>query len=152
MIDPAASESSLSASPRAVTDAMEAFGRVLTEEAAPLRDQAMLLISGLLTSEEGVPGTSGDGRVFIKVSSRTRSIRVEIRDAGTGIVLGGLRQQRGPASRWSPHLLSKIADRWGVVHGSGSNSISRHSAPGRDPEMRPRPRAVEPDRAHPTLG
>jgi hypothetical protein len=119
MIDPAASEFSLSASPRAEIDAMEAFGRVLTEEAAPLRDRAMLLISELLTSEAGVPGTSGDGRVFIKVSSRTRSIRVEIRDAGTGIVLGGLRQQRGPASRgWSPHLLSKIADRWGLVSGA----------------------------------
>jgi hypothetical protein len=116
MMDPAATEFSLSASPGAESDAMEALGRVLTDEAAPLRHRAMLLISGLLTSEEGPSGTSGDGRVSFKLLSSTRTIRVEIRDAGTGIVLGGLRQQRGPASRdWSPHLLSKTADRWGLV-------------------------------------
>lgn len=116
MSDPAASEFSLSATPTAGIDAVEALGRVLTEETAPLRDRAILLISGLLTSEEGPSVTSRDGRVSIKVISSTRSIRLEIRDAGTGIVLGGLRQRRGPGSRgWSPHLLSSIADRWGLV-------------------------------------
>jgi hypothetical protein len=116
MSDAAACEFSLSATPTAEVDAVEALGRVLTGETAPLRDRAMLLISGLLTSEEGPSVTSGDGGVSIKVISNTRSIRVEIRDAGTGILLGGLRQRRGPASRgWSAHLLSSIADRWGLV-------------------------------------
>ena len=72
MSDPAASESSLSATPTAEVDAVEALGRVLTEEAAPLRDRAMLLISGLLTSEEGPSVTSGDGPVSIKVINSTR--------------------------------------------------------------------------------
>jgi hypothetical protein len=116
MFDPSASEFSLSASPTADIDAMQALGRVLTDEVAPLREPAMVLISALLTSEEGPSLLGGGGRVSIKVISRTRSIRVEIRDSGTGIVLGGLRKQRGPASRdWSPHLLSKTADRWGLV-------------------------------------
>jgi hypothetical protein len=115
MFDPFASEFSLSASPTVDIDAMQALGRVLTDEVAPLREPAMVLISALLTGEEG-PSLSGGERVSIKVISRTRSIRVEIRDSGTGIVLGGLRKQRGPASRdWSPHLLSKTADRWGLV-------------------------------------
>ena len=119
MGDPAASEFSLSATPTAEIDAVQALGRVLTDETAPLRDRAMLLISGLLTSEEGPSVTSGDGSVSIKVIPGTRSIRVEISDAGTGIVLRGLRQRRGPASRgWSPHLLSSIADRWGLVSGA----------------------------------
>ena len=56
MIDRAAlTEFSLSASPTAEVDAQEAFGRVLTGETAVLRDRAMLLISGQLTSEEGLP-------------------------------------------------------------------------------------------------
>jgi hypothetical protein len=115
MFDPFASEFSLSATPTVDIDAMQALGRVLTDEVAPLREPAMVLISALLTGEEG-PSLSGGERVSIKVISRTRSIRVEIRDSGTGIVLGGLRKQRGPASRdWSPHLLSKTADRWGLV-------------------------------------
>jgi len=116
MTDPAASEFSLSASPTAEIDAMDALRGVLKEEASPLRDRAMLLISGLLTSEEDPSVVSEDASLSIKVITGLRSIRVEIRDAGTGIVLGGLRQQRGPASRgWSPHLLSRIADRWGLV-------------------------------------
>ena len=114
MIDRALGEFSLSASPTAEVDAQEAFGRALTGETAPLRDRAMLLISGLLTSEEGPTLTRGNGSVSVKVVSAPRSVRVEIRDRGSGLVLGGLRRRRGPTSRgWSPHLLSKIADRWG---------------------------------------
>jgi hypothetical protein len=118
MIDDAPGEFALSASPTAEVDAQEAFGRVLTGETAPLRDRAMLLISGLLTSEEGPPIAAGSGSVSVKVISAPNSVRVEITDAGSGAVLGGLRRRPGPASRgWSPHLLSKIADRWGLVSG-----------------------------------
>lgn len=118
MVDRALSEFSLSASPTADADAQEALGRVLTGETAPLRDRAMLLISGLLTSEEGPAVTGGNGGVSVKVLSGPSSVRVEITDAGSGVVLGGLRR-RGPTSRgWSPHHLSKIADRWGLVSGA----------------------------------
>jgi hypothetical protein len=119
MVDPALNEFSLSASPTAEVDAQEAFGRVLTDETEPLRERAMLLISGLLTSDEGPSVASGDDTVSVKVISGRRSIRVEITDAGTGAVLGGLRRHRRPASRgWGPHLLSRIADRWGLVSGA----------------------------------
>ena len=118
MMDPAPNEFSLSASPTAEMDAKEAFGRVLTDETAPLRERAMLLISGLLTSEEGPSVASEDGSVSVKVISGPRSVRVEIKDDGTGAILGGLRQHRQPASTgWSPDLLSRIADRWGLVSG-----------------------------------
>jgi hypothetical protein len=116
MTDPAASEFSLSGGSTAEMEAQQAFDRVFTDDAAPLRDRAMQLVSGLLDSEEGPSVKSGEGIVSVKVISGSRSIRMEIRDAGTGIVLGGLRKARGPASRgWSPHLLSRIADRWGLV-------------------------------------
>jgi hypothetical protein len=113
MSDPTSTEFSLSVSPTAEIDALEAFGRILADKTEPLRERAMLLISGLLTSEEG-PG--GEGTVSVKVISCPRWIRVEIKDAGTGAVLEGLRKHRQPASNgWSPHLLSRIADRWGLV-------------------------------------
>jgi hypothetical protein len=116
MIDRAPDEFSLQASPTAEVDAQEAFGRVFTGERAPLRDRAMVLISGLLTSDEGSPATEGGDSVWVKVISGSRSVRVEIKDSGSGVVLGGLRRERGPTSReWSPHLLSKVADRWGLV-------------------------------------
>ena len=52
----------------------------------------------------------------MKVIAGPRWIRVEIKDAGTGAVLEGLRKHRQPASNeWSPHLLSRLSDRWGLV-------------------------------------
>jgi hypothetical protein len=116
MIHRAPDEFSLSATPTAEVDAQEAFGRVFTGERAPLRERAMVLISGLLTNDEGSPTTEGGHRVWVKVISGSRSVRVEIRDPRSGVVLGGLRRERSPTSRgWSPHLLSKVADRWGLV-------------------------------------
>jgi|SRR5687767_14338742 len=117
MSDPAPAEFVLPVSPTAEVDAHEAFGRVLTGEAAALQDRAMLLISGLLTSEEDRPVT-GDEIIAVKVIPSPRSVRIEITDAGSGVVLGGLRKPRHLASKgWSPHLLSRIADRWGLVSG-----------------------------------
>jgi hypothetical protein len=116
MSDPSPTEFSLSVSPTAEIDALEVFGRILADKTEPLRERAMLLISGLLTSEEGPSVASGEGTVSVKVISGPRWIRVEIKDAGTGAVLEGLRKHRRPASNgWSPHLLSRIADRWGLV-------------------------------------
>ncbi len=117
MTDPAPAEFVLPVSPTAEVDAQQAFGRVLTGEAAALQDRAMLLISGLLTGEEDRPLT-GDEIIAVKVISSSHSVRIEITDAGSGVVLGGLRKPRHLASKgWSPHLLSRIADRWGLVSG-----------------------------------
>lgn len=117
MTDPAPAEFVLPVSPTAEVDAHEAFGRVLTGEAAVLQDRAMLLISGLLTSEEDRPLT-GEEIIAVKVITSPRSVRIEITDAGSGVVLGGLRKPRHLATKgWSPHLLSRIADRWGLVSG-----------------------------------
>jgi hypothetical protein len=116
MIHRAPDEFTLSASPTAEVDSQEAFGRVFTGERAPLRDRAMLLISGLLTNDEGSPLTEGGDSMSVKVISEPRAVRVEIRDSGSGVVLGGLRRGRGSTSReWSPRLLSQAADRWGLV-------------------------------------
>jgi hypothetical protein len=118
-MDRAPSEFFLSASPTAEGDAKVAFGRVFIGETAPLRERAMLLISGLLMNDEGPAVTGGDDSVSVKVISEPSSVRVEVRDSGSGVVLGGLRRRRGPTSPgWSPHLLSKVADRWGLVSGA----------------------------------
>lgn len=114
-------EFSFTASPSAGVEAREAFERVLTGDSAALLDRAMLLISELLTTDEGARAIDRDDSLSVKVHSVERTVRVEIRDEGTGVVLGGLRRHQRPASRgWSPHLLSRIADRWGLVSGAES--------------------------------
>jgi hypothetical protein len=119
MRDPGPVEFVLPVSPVAEVVAQEEFGRVLTGDAAAVRDRAMSLISGLLTSEDAPPAIRGDETIAVKVIPAPRSVRIEISDAGSGVVLEGLRRPRPPASRgWSPHLLSRIADRWGLVSGA----------------------------------
>src|SRR4026209_1746632 len=118
MSDQAVHEFALHPSPSAKTEAEEAFRRILTGDSAALLDRAMLLVSELLANEEGAGGTARIESLSVKVALSARSVRVEIRDQGTGLVLGGLRKHSRPASRgWSPHLLSRIADRWGLVSG-----------------------------------
>jgi hypothetical protein len=116
MIDPASGQFSFPLSAMAEVDAREVVGRVLTDEIAPLRDRVTKLLSGLLESGDTRQIISGDDIISVKVITGPRSVRVEITDSGSGVVLGGLRRQRGPASQgWSPHLLSRTADRWGLV-------------------------------------
>jgi hypothetical protein len=116
MADQAVHEFALTSSPTVGTEAKDAFSHVLTGDAAALLDRAMLLISELVADEEGVGAMVKNDSLSVKVLSSARSVRVEIRDQGTGVVLGGLRKHRQPAShRWSPHLLSGTADRWGLV-------------------------------------
>ena len=116
MSDPALAEFALPVGPTAEVVTREALGRLLTGENEPLRDRAIVLISGLLSSEDGPAVTTGNEVISVKVISGPRSARVEITDSGSGAVLGGLRTARRPASGdWSPHLLSRIADRWGLV-------------------------------------
>jgi hypothetical protein len=118
MANRAVHEFALASNPSADAEAKDAFSRVLTGESAVLLDRAMLLISELLANEEGVGATSRHDSLSVKVLSSALSVRVEIRDQGTGLVLGGLRKHHRQASRgWSPHLLSRIADRWGLVSG-----------------------------------
>jgi hypothetical protein len=112
MNDGAPTEFLLSPGPSAEGDAIEAFRRILRGEAAVLLDRAMQPISELLAAGEGE-------RISVRVLSVARSVRVEIRDDGAGVVLGGLRSHGSPVSHgWSPHLLSRVADRWGSVSGA----------------------------------
>jgi hypothetical protein len=116
MVDGAPSEFLLSPSPSAAGDAREALAEILRGGSAPFLDRATQLIHELFASVEDLHAITEDDRISVKVLPAGGSVRVEIRDHGTGAVLGGLRKLHGPSSQgWSPHLLSRIADRWGLV-------------------------------------
>jgi hypothetical protein len=119
MSDGAPTEFLLSPGPSAEDDAIEGFRRILRGETAVLLDRAMLLITELLASGEDLRAAGEGQRLSVKVLPIARSVRVEIRDDGTGVVLGGLRLRAGPTSHGlSPHLLSRVSDRWGLVSGA----------------------------------
>jgi hypothetical protein len=117
MADQVVSEFVLTAGPSAVKETQDSLAETLTGVDSSLLDRAVLLISELITNEQGVRTLVEGDVLSVKVISADGSARIE--DAGTGILLGGLRRQHRPASQgWSPHLLSQIADRWGLVSGA----------------------------------
>jgi hypothetical protein len=115
----AVSEFALTRGPSAEEEAEDALRKALTGEVASVHDRAVRLLSELITNEQGIRTFGEHDVVSVKVIPADGSARIEIRDAGTGVLLGGLRRHHRPAAEgWSPHLLSRIADRWGLVSGA----------------------------------
>jgi hypothetical protein len=94
-----------------------AFSALLDERSPEVRDRAVLLIEELLA---GSALSAPDVCLDVRLISDPGTVRVEVRDGGGGVVLGSLRQapDASSAGGWSPHLLSTMADRWGLVSGS----------------------------------
>ena len=116
MVDGTPSEFLLSPSPSAPSDIRGALSKSVPSESPALLDRAMELIGELFSSLGEVRTAGGDDHIALKVLPVDGSVRIEIRDHGTGAVLGGLRKVHPPSSHgWSPHLLSRVADRWGLV-------------------------------------
>lgn len=92
----------------------DAFEQILDGHPGWLRDRAMLLISGLLSTRPG--GPTERERLTLRVFADSETLRVEIHDGGKGAVLRRIRQAPGPsAGGWNPHLMNRVADRWGLV-------------------------------------
>lgn len=94
-----------------------AFSALLDERSPEVRDRAVLLIEELLA---GSAAHDAEANLGVRLISDPGTVRVEVRDGGGGVVLGSLRQAPDVSSAggWSPHLLSSMADRWGLVSGS----------------------------------
>jgi hypothetical protein len=119
MSDGASTEFLLSPGPSAEGDVTDALRRALRGDAAVVLDRAATLITELLASGDELRAAGDGKRLSVKVLPVTGSVRIEIRDDGTGVLLGGLRRRHGLAARgWTPHLLSRVSDRWGLVSGA----------------------------------
>jgi hypothetical protein len=92
----------------------EAFEEILTEQPSWQRDRATLLITELLSGRPDVP--AANERLTIRVFADVETLRVEIHDGGGGAVLRKIRHALDPsAGGWDPHLMNRVADRWGLV-------------------------------------
>ena len=93
----------------------DALGGIIPDGASGLLDRSILLLSELFSRDTGFGGTA-QGEVAVKVGAGDGTVRIEVRDAGSGYVMDVLRQPSSTGRQgWSPHLLSTLADRWGLV-------------------------------------
>jgi hypothetical protein len=112
----------------------DALSVILPDGASGLLDRSILLLSELFSRDNGFGGLS-EAEVAVKVGAGNGTVRIEVRDAGSGYVMDVLRQP-SPTGRsgWSPHLLSTVADRWGLVSGEAGAWIwFELDYPGREP-------------------
>jgi hypothetical protein len=90
------------------------LGALLGEHAEALRDRATLLVTELLTGHPSVP--TEEERLTIRIFADSTTVRVEVHDGGHGAVLRRIRRTPGVDARgWNPHLMNRVADRWGLV-------------------------------------
>jgi hypothetical protein len=100
-------------------DVREALEEILPDRAPGLLDRTILLLSELFSRDRGFGGVA-EGEVAVKVGAGNGTVRIEVRDAGSGYVMDVLRQPSTTGRLgWSPHLLRTVADRWGLVSGEG---------------------------------
>lgn len=118
-----ANEFSLTATTHEEPKAREALERLLTGRSAVLRERVTLLIAELLAGSASRDAASDE--VTITLASEPTALRVEVRDRGNGTVLRSLRRPPSTSSGrgWSPHLLSRVADRWGLVSDEGGTWV-----------------------------
>lgn len=82
-----------------------------------LIDDILLLISELVTNSVRHAGLNGTQRIELAVDLDARTIRVEVRDPGSGFEPHPRRPSPDRGSGWGLHLVELLADRWGVNGG-----------------------------------
>jgi hypothetical protein len=98
-------------------DVRDALGRIFPDGASGPLDRSILLLSELFSRDAGF-GSTAEGEVAVRVGVGDGTVRIEVRDAGSGFVMDVLRRPSSTGRPgWSPHLLSTVADRWGLVSG-----------------------------------
>src|SRR5918999_3432672 len=77
-------------------------------------DQAVLLVSELVTNSVRHAGLRDADMIAVEVRQDDRSLHIEVSDAGAGFDADVLPRQDGG---WGLLLIDRVADRWGVRRG-----------------------------------
>jgi anti-sigma regulatory factor (Ser/Thr protein kinase) len=93
-------------------NALVAFDeRVDPERMADIR----LLVSELVTNSVRHSATSPPETVGLDVSMHAETVRVEVRDSGSGFKPRARAPGQSKAGGWGLFLVERLADRWGVM-------------------------------------
>ena len=83
-------------------------------------EDARLLVSELVTNSvlHSAPAPRQEIEVILSLDEGV--LRVDVSDAGVGFAHEPRTPESSSESGWGLHLVSRVADRWGVVDGSGA--------------------------------
>jgi anti-sigma regulatory factor (Ser/Thr protein kinase) len=118
---PSAVSLDLEAGPEAAAWARSALSPVEQEVEEDVMADVRLLVSELVTNSVRHSGVGPPSSVGLDIAFDASTIRVEVRDRGTGFEPRPRDPDRSRAGGWGLYLVDRLADRWGVVR----NHITR---------------------------
>jgi anti-sigma regulatory factor (Ser/Thr protein kinase) len=105
----------LEAGPEAAAWARNALFPVEPQVADDLMADVRLLVSELVTNSVRHSGAGPPESVGLAVEVDARTIRVEVRDSGSGFEPRPRDLDRSRPGGWGLYLVDRLADRWGVA-------------------------------------
>jgi anti-sigma regulatory factor (Ser/Thr protein kinase) len=91
------------------------IGEELASLSAPVREDAILLVSELITNAVRHAPERQPAEVELRVRTEPGKVRVVVADPGTGFVPAPRLSTAADGSGWGLYLVDRIADRWGVL-------------------------------------
>ncbi|MFF5207473.1 ATP-binding protein [Streptosporangium sp. NPDC000396] len=88
--------------------------RELLGEGHPASDDVILLVSEVVTNSVVHSGSGGGGRVAMTVAVSSRTVLVEVSDAGSGLSVPHVRNDPDAENGRGMFLVDLLASRWGV--------------------------------------
>jgi anti-sigma regulatory factor (Ser/Thr protein kinase) len=125
----------LAGGPYAATAARLALDNLDTELDPVLAQDLRLLVTEAVKNSVQHAGVGPEDSIGLKIAVRSDTVRIEVSDEGPGFEPDASRPDEDEVSGWGLFLIDQLADRWGVVHESGTTvwfEVSRtESRPGR---------------------
>jgi anti-sigma regulatory factor (Ser/Thr protein kinase) len=107
-------ERELPASPEAAREARLALGEFAGHVPTRHFDDLRLLVTELVTNSLRHARLGAGDVIHLVVQVWPKTLRVEVRDPGTGFEAPAGTRGRIEGEGWGLYLLSRIADRWGI--------------------------------------
>jgi anti-sigma regulatory factor (Ser/Thr protein kinase) len=105
---------------QAAVHARRALVNLSSDLDRPTMETLRLLVTELITNSVKHAGAS---RVGMKVAVGTRSVIVEVSDAGPGFEPVARSAQQDDTSGWGLFLVERLARRWGVTRDGGATKV-----------------------------
>ncbi|MEA2505279.1 MAG: serine/threonine-protein kinase RsbW [Actinomycetota bacterium] len=104
----------LPASPEAAREARKALGELAPHVPARYFDDVRLLVTELVTNSLRHSALGAGDAIHLVVQLEPATLRVEVRDPGSGFDVPAPPQTPDLGAGWGLFLLGRIADRWGI--------------------------------------